>query len=73
MAQAPDYGMFTQRGNLRVHQLVERARREQRTWAWLYGQLCELGQREGYEESTDTEVREIAYSRLGRKEESFWV
>ena len=72
--KTPDYGMFTGRGNLRVHQLVEKARREQRTWAWLYGQLVELHHknRKAYGEATDTEVREIAYSRLGRDEE-FWV
>ena len=69
----PSYGMFTGRGNLRVHQLVQKARREQRHWAWLYGQLVELSRKKGYGEATDTEVREIAYSRLGRVEEDFWA
>lgn len=72
MATTPDYGMFTGRGNLRVHQLVARAQRERRTWPWLYDQLVALSRRQGYGEATDTDVREQAYSRLGRTSDSFW-
>lgn len=71
--KTPDYGMYTGRGNLRVHQLVQRAKREQRTWAWLYGRLVELSAKETYGEATDTVVRECAYDSLGREEEDFWV
>lgn len=72
--KTPNYGMFTGRGNLRVHQLVEKAKREQRTWPWLYNQLCELSakNRKAYGEAADTEVREIAYSALGR-DDGFWA
>lgn len=70
--KTPSYGMFTGRGNLRVHQLVQKAKREQRTWAWLYNQLVALSDKKDYGEATDTEVREIAYCALGREEE-FWV
>lgn len=70
--KTPSYGMFTGRGNLRVHQLVERARREQRTWAWLCNQLEALSDKKAYEEAMDTEVRAVAYHRLGSKED-FWV
>lgn len=71
--KTPNYGMFTGRGNLRVHQLVEKAKREQRTWAWLYSQLVALSAKKGYGEATDTEVREIAYDRLGRVHDEFWA
>jgi hypothetical protein len=71
--KTPHYGMFTGRGDLRVHQLVEKARREQRTWSWLHNQLWALSQRPGYGEATDTEVRENAYSALGHRTEDFWV
>lgn len=70
--KTPHYGMFTGRGNLRVHQLVQKAKREYRTWPWLYNQLIELSRKEDYREATDTEVREIAYSALGC-EEDFWA
>jgi hypothetical protein len=73
MTKTPDYGMFTGRGNLRVHQLVTKARREKRNWAWLYAELRKLSEKEAYGEATDTAVREVAYDRLGSVEEDFYI
>ena len=58
-----DFGMFTAAGNNRVATIVKRARAKRWTWPETYNALIELGKEEKYGEATDTEVRELVYSR----------
>ena len=53
-----DFGMFTAAGNNRVATIVKRALAKRWTWPETYNALIELGR-----EATDTEVRELVYSR----------
>jgi len=66
------YGMFTDAGNELIHTIVESAIKLKRTfgdedahvWQWTYTALNKLSYGEGFEEATDTEVRESVYSAL---------
>ena len=68
------YGMFTKQGDAAVHQLVQQARElagvdgphnpVEQAWNWLLNELDALGYVEGFEEATDTAVREAAYDRF---------
>ena len=68
------YGMFTDKGNALVANLVDRARTEGWDWKRTYQELVALERVPGAEEATDTEVREIVYCKLGfhKTDESFW-
>jgi len=55
------YGMFSADGNKRVHQIVEFARGKHMTWVCVCGLLTQLSRKAGFEEATDTEVREMVY------------
>lgn len=62
----PRFGMFTQKGNLAVYEIVRRAKLYQQDWPTVYNELCELAElNEDCAEATDTEVREVVYDYLG--------
>ena len=69
----PDYSMYTELGNAAVHAVVVAARANKLTWAQTYRALYELAEQDQFGEAMDTEVREIVYSRLGYKDEPFYV
>ena len=56
-----DYGMFTVDGNNRVHKIVEFAKDSLLDWQDAYQMLEALSRKEGFEEATDTVVREMVY------------
>jgi len=56
-----DYGMFTADGNNRVHKIVEFAKDSLLDWQDAYQMLEALSKKEGFEEATDTMVRELVY------------
>ena len=64
------YEMFTKEGNELVHRIVEAgvALRKfdslERVWEWAEHELIKLGHAEGFEEATDTAVREAVYEKL---------
>ena len=55
------YGMFTEDGNKLVHQIVEFATGKLMTFEQADGLLTQLSRKAGFEEATDTEVRESVY------------
>lgn len=69
------YGMYTDKGNLIVANMVDRARTEGWTWKQTYQELLRLGDEPDTGEATDTEVRECVYYKLGfhKTDESFWA
>lgn len=69
------YGMYTDAGNMRVANLVDRARTAGWDWKQTYQELCLLGEQKDAGEATDTEVRECVYHKLGfhKTDESFWA
>ena len=68
------YEMFSEEGNLAVAALVEEARElagldgpinpMERAWNWLENELYALSRKPGFEEASDTAVREAAYDRF---------
>ena len=64
------YEMFTKEGNELVHRIVEAgvALRKfdsfERVWEWAEHELIKLGHAEGFEEASDTAVREAVYEKL---------
>lgn len=75
MFDANYYGMFTDAGNMRVANLVDRARTAGWNWSETYQALCQLSEQAGAGEATDTEVREHVYHKLGfhKTDQSFWA
>lgn len=70
------FGMFTDKGNLVIADMVDRARSEGWDWKRTYQELVALGSSvPGAEEATDTEVREAVFYKLGfhKTEQSFWA
>ena len=65
MIAVRDYGMFTDRGNAAIGDLVNFAKTAELTWPETYKILEILSDSnpEIYGEAMDTEVREIVYSR----------
>ncbi len=65
-----NYEMFTSQGNELVHRIVEAgvALRKfdsfERVWDWAQHELNKLSHAPGYEEATDTAVREAVYVKL---------
>lgn len=59
------YGMYTDSGDRIIANLVDRAREQNMTWPQVYRELERLSDMPGTEESTDTEVREAVFCRLG--------
>jgi len=64
MITIPEYGMFTDQGNLAIAALVNYARVAQLTWPETYRCLESLAKNDTYGEATDTMVRECVYSAL---------
>ena len=63
-----DYAMFTPEGNDLVHRIVLAGQAltkfdpVERVWDWAEHELNKLSHAPGYEEATDTAVREAVYS-----------
>lgn len=68
-----DYQMFSDKGNQAVSRLVNKAKSEEQTWAWLQNELLKLSKNSDFSEAMDTDVRECAYESLGRRNEDFYV
>ena len=74
MYNTPSYNMFTEGGNELVGELVEQARElagvdgphnaVEQAWNWLLNELDRIAEVPGYEEATDTAVREACYDRF---------
>jgi len=56
-----DYGMFTPEGNAAVHGIVLLSRVHEQSWLSTLQALVNLAKEPGFEEATDTMVREIVY------------
>lgn len=69
-----DFAMFTAEGNSKVAALVSQAREYahldgpiqpvEMAWNWLLNELDALSEQPGFEEATDTAVREACYDRF---------
>jgi len=59
-----NFGMFTDAGNALVLGVVETAKRADLDWNEVMDLLYDLGTLDGFEEATDTEVREQVYMEL---------
>lgn len=60
-----DYGMYTDQGNQVIDALVNTAKINKLTMDQAYRMLEKISEIPGFEEATDTEVREIFFSILG--------
>lgn len=64
---APYYGMFTDEGNIAVHEIVKVAYRINIRWSVVMQMLTSLSRRKGFEEASDTAVRdEVWFALSGR-------
>lgn len=63
-----DYGMFTPEGNTIVDQVVITAKNKDMQWRRVYDMLVAVSNIEGFEEATDTVVREAVYIAMGYEE-----
>ena len=70
---SPDYGMFSDQGNLAVHEIVLAAQQQRLNQSEVYAALYSLARQRSDEcgEATDTEVRECVYRAL-KSTESFY-
>jgi len=59
------YAMFSDKGNMMIANLVDRAREQNMTWPEVYAELVRLSELPDTGEATDTEVREYVFSKLG--------
>jgi len=69
-----NFAMFTAEGNSKVAALVSQAREYadldgpiqpvEMAWNWLLNELDALSEQPGFEEATDTAVREACYDRF---------
>lgn len=71
----PDYAMYTETGNAAVHGLVVAAQSSDANWNTVYHWLHQLSKTKGFEEATDTAVREVVYDKLGfgKKGQNFYI
>jgi hypothetical protein len=60
-----DYGMFSAKGNQVIDVLVYTAKSNNLTFDQAYNLLINVSQIAGFEEATDTEVRERFFDALG--------
>ena len=60
----PEFGMFTEEGDYEVYRIVDLAKRANLTWSQVSGLLQQLSTELGYEEATDTVVRERVWEFL---------
>jgi len=60
----PEFGMFTEEGDYEIYRIVDLAKRANLTWSQVSGLLQQLSTELGYEEATDTVVRERVWEFL---------
>ena len=60
----PEFGMFTEEGDYEVFRIVDLAKRAKLTWWQVSGLLQQLSTESGFEEATDTVVRERVWEEL---------
>ena len=60
----PEFGMFTEEGDYEIYRIVDLAKRANLTWSQVTGLLDQLSNTEGFEEATDTVVRERVWECL---------
>ena len=60
----PEFGMFTEEGDYEIYRIVDLAKRANLTWSQVKGLLDQLSNTEGFEEATDTVVRERVWECL---------
>lgn len=60
-----DYGMFTDAGNTMVHGIVFTAKSVGLDWYQVNEILYDVSTLDGFEEASDTAVREAVYDALG--------
>jgi hypothetical protein len=60
----PEFGMFTEEGDYEIFRIVDLAKRARLTWHQVSGLLEQLSNTEGFEEATDTVVRERVWEEL---------
>ena len=60
----PEFGMFTEEGDYEVYRIVDLAKRAKLTWHQVNGLLTQLSNTEGFEEATDTVVKERVWEEL---------
>ena len=60
----PEFGMFTEEGDYEVYRIVDLTLRANLTWDQVKGLLEQLSNTEGFEEATDTVVRERVWEFL---------
>ena len=60
----PEFGMFTEEGDYEIFRIVDLAKRANLTWSQVTGLLDQLSNTEGFEEATDTVVRERVWECL---------
>ena len=58
------YGMFTDQGNALIHGIVVTARAAELDWDQVCDLLHDISTLDGFEEATDTAVREQVYATL---------
>lgn len=65
MTQVPYYGMFSDLGNMYVHNIVVDAMKRKLYWLQIYQALVDLAASDPgmFGEATDTMVREIVYEK----------
>ena len=69
----PEYDMFSELGNVAVHAIVVTARTNKLTWSQTLQALRELAKQDAFSEAMDTAVREMVYSALDVRDESFYI
>ena len=60
-----DFGMYTDNGNILIQGIVDVAKSTNADWPWVYEKLEMLAKTKGFEEATDTMVREIVFDTIG--------
>jgi hypothetical protein len=58
------YGMFTDKGNALIHGIVMTAKASELEWEQVMDLLYDVSTLDGFEEATDTDVREQVYTAL---------
>jgi hypothetical protein len=59
------YSMFSEEGDILVNGIVDVAKGTNADWPWAYKKLEMLGKTKGFEEATDTMVREAVFDAIG--------
>jgi hypothetical protein len=62
------YGMFTEQGNALIHGIVMTAKAAELDWDTVIDLLHDVSTLDGFEEATDTAVREEVYVSLYKDE-----